>query len=161
MSANGENGKPQRGDVGGPESQFATGLLADEERSAPPTICPHGDATCPCPDEPATDYCHYEGSDAMVCPNPPLGFKGVTWPHCHNEGCDWHVNHHDPEVGYATKGECGLLRLGLPPALTMEDGTGMYSMTQARPGLPGWPCGFLRTPLNVAAREQLHTGGSA
>jgi hypothetical protein len=109
------------------------------------TICPHGDPTCPCPDG---DACHYEDADAMVCPNPPLGFKGVTWPHCHTEGCSWHVRTAERDVG----GECGLLKLGLEP-VAEADGEGFYSMTQARPGLPGWTCGWLRTPLNVSARQ--------
>lgn len=120
----------------------------EAESSREGAVCPHGDTTCPCPDG---DACHYEGSDASVCPNPPLGFKGVTWAHCHNEGCDWHVSHeYEPGVGWAVTGACGLLRLGLPP-LEDEYGGEFYSMSQARPGLPGWPCGYLRTPLNVSA----------
>ena len=113
--------------------------------------CPHGDVTCPCPDGDSRrgyDPCHYEGRDAMVCPNPPLGFKGVTWPHCHMEGCSWHVRNDAGDVS----GECGLLKLGFPPLVELKGGP-FYSMTQARPGLPGWACGWLRTPLNVAARE--------
>ena len=111
------------------------------------TTCPHGDVTCPCPDG---DPCHYEGADAMICPNPVLGIKGLTWAHCHMEGCDWHQTTFERDVA----GECGLMKLGHPPALVMDDGTPMFSMTQARPGMVGWPCGWLRTPLNIASKER-------
>lgn len=107
-------------------------------------LCPHGDPTCPCPDG---DPCHYEGRCVMACPNPPPNAGSVA--HCHVEGCSWRVSLH---VG--TRGECGLLKLGLPPLrLGPDEDIEMYSMTQARPGLPGWACGFLRTPLNVASKE--------
>lgn len=109
-------------------------------------ICPHGDPTCPCPDG---DACHYEGFDAMICPNPPFGFKGVTWAHCHMEGCTWHQTTQERDV----RGECGLVvKLKLAP-IDNTEGEPTYSMTQARPGLPGWPCGWLRTPLNISNRE--------
>lgn len=111
-------------------------------------MCPHGDPTCPCPDG---DACHYEGADAWICPNPVLGIKGLTNAHCHIEGCAWHVYGCSPDR--PVQGECGLLKLGLPPAIVSLDDTPLYSMTQARPGLPGWACGWLRTPLNVGSEE--------
>lgn len=117
----------------------------------PHVMCPHGDPTCPCPDG---DTCHYEWTpdvEPMFCPNPPLGFKNLTNAHCHVEGCDWHVKGCSPDR--PVSGECGLLKLGLPPAIEPHgDAPAYYSMTQARPGLPGWACGWLRTPLNVASR---------
>lgn len=113
--------------------------------------CPHGDLTCPCPEN--VVLCRYEGAEAEICPNPPLGFLGLTWAHCHNEGCTWHVSHeYEPGNGWAVTGECGLVALGLPPLEV--GGVSMYSMTQAKPGLPGWPCGWLRTPLNVANTDR-------
>jgi hypothetical protein len=108
--------------------------------------CPHGDPTCPCPDGAA---CHYEGVDAMVCPNPVLGVVGLTNPHCHVEGCDWLVTTCSRQV----RGECGLVvTLGAVPPLGEVDGREYWSMTQAAPDQPGWACGWLRTPLNVANR---------
>lgn len=110
--------------------------------------CPHGDASCPCPDD-GVIACHYESADALICPNPVLGIKGLTNPHCHMEGCEWHVYGCSPDR--PVDGECGLVvKLGLPPLVVGE--MEMYSMTQARPGLPGWACGWLRTPLNVGNR---------
>lgn len=127
--------------------------------------CPHGDPTCPCP---AGDPCHYEGSDAMACPLLILmdDRSGCRWSllpfgdrllipagfaHCHLEGCDWHQTTFERDVS----GACGLVvKLGLPPIVPATDETApYYSMAQARPGLPGWPCGWLRTPLNIANRE--------
>lgn len=115
-------------------------------------MCPHGDPACPCPDEGGQSWnCHYEGSDAWNCPNPVLGIEGLSNPHCHVEGCDWHVGGCSPDRPIS--GECGLLKLGLPPMTVTDDGQKYWSMNQARPGLPGWACGFLRTPLNVSARQ--------
>jgi len=110
------------------------------------TTCPHGDVSCPCPDG---DPCHYESADAMICPNPVLGIKGLVYAHCHMEGCDWHV----VDCAQRVRGECGLVKLGLPPALKLDSGEEFFSMAQARPGLPGWACGWLRSPGNEAARE--------
>lgn len=124
--------------------------------------CPHGDNTCPCVDG---DPCHYEGADALLCPNPPTTVDGAQFyeptarfphgliaAHCHTEGCDWHVSDGDGEV----TGECGLVKLGLPPILDPGDGSpAYYSMSQAKPGLPGWTCGWLRTPLNVGSRYRI------
>lgn len=115
--------------------------------------CPHGDPSCPCPDEHDGNFdpCHYEGLDAFRCPS-----TGLTTGHCHIEGCSWHLVTDEPEAGNRvgrTEGECGLLKLGLPPVIEDDNGS-YYSMTQARPGLPGWACGWLRTPLNVDARER-------
>lgn len=87
----------------------------------------------------------------MICPNPPLGFEGLTNCHCHVEGCDWHVKGCSPPE-MPVSGSCGLLRLGLPPVMTV-DGNSYWSMTQARPGLPGWGCGWLRTTLNVSSKS--------
>lgn len=84
----------------------------------------------------------------MICPNPVLGIKGLIYPHCHMEGCSWHVR----DCAKRVSGECGLLKLGLPPVEVMGDKR-FYSMTQARPGLPGWACGWLRTPLNVGSGD--------
>ena len=122
--------------------------------------CPHGDPTCPCPDEGGEPWnCHYEGGDAFICPNPPLGFVALTNPHCHVEGCEWHVKGCSPEMPIS--GECGLLKLGLPLAAEGYDGTPLWSMTQAKPGLPGWACGWLRTPLNVSAGRNTRTAKGA
>jgi hypothetical protein len=109
--------------------------------------CPHGDLTCPCQDTgPAA--CHYEGGDAFICPNPVLGIRGLSNPHCHMEGCDWHVTGRSPDM--PVDGVCGLIvKIGLPPVEVIE-GVGYYSMAQASPRQPGWACGFLRTPLNVS-----------
>lgn len=107
--------------------------------------CPHGDPTCPCPDG---DPCHYDGTSAMLCPNPVLGIEGLVYAHCHVEGCAWHVT----DCAGRVRGECGLLKLGLEPVGEV-DGKPFYSMTQARPGLPGWACGWLRTSLNVGSQE--------
>lgn len=119
-------------------------MSVPEPRSISVT-CPHGDDSCPCPDG---DPCHYEGADAFTCPNPVLDIKGLVYPHCHVEGCDWHVI----DCAQRVSGECGLLKLGLPPAVEV-DGKPFYSMTQARPGLPGWACGWLRSPGNEASKE--------
>lgn len=122
--------------------------LVAETHPPPVTVCPHGDPTCPCPDEGGQPgACHYEGSDAWFCPNPPLGIKGLSNPHCHVEGCTWNVLGCSPDRPIS--GVCGLMKLGLPPATVTDDGNEYWSMTQARPGLPGWACGWLRTPLNV------------
>lgn len=104
--------------------------------------CPHGDPTCPCPDG---DSCHYDYPDAMICPNPVLGIKGLVYAHCHMEGCSWHVI----DCAQRVSGECGLIhKLGLPPTF---EGTELYSMSQAR---PGWACGWLRSPGNEASSER-------
>lgn len=115
------------------------------------TTCPHGDPTCPCPDfvEGRYDPCHYEGADAMECPTIPNMTAIGAWAHCHVEGCSWRAS----VRGGRTIGECGLIKLGLPPAMVTPDGERVWSMTQARPGLIGWACGWLRTPLNVGWRE--------
>jgi hypothetical protein len=115
--------------------------------------CPHGDPTCPCQDNGRleadgsinTDPCHYQGPDAWPCPT-----TGLALGHCHIEGCTWRVVSGWSD-GQRVEGECGLLKLGLPPA-TELDGEPLYSMTQARPGLPGWACGWLRSPGNEASR---------
>lgn len=112
------------------------------------TRCPHGDDTCPCPN--SIVACRYEGWDALVCPNPPFDVFGLTNAHCHIEGCSWIV--WERRTG-TVKGECGLMKLGFPPAMTGPDGEPFWSMTQAKPGEPGWACGWLRTPLNVGNRE--------
>lgn len=96
--------------------------------------CPHGDPTCPCPDGLACHYERYQDPDvdAMICPNPPLGFKGFVAPHCHVEGCDWHM------TGCAGRestfvGRCGLIDL------TREDDDPTVI------GSPDWACGALRS----------------
>lgn len=98
------------------------------------TSCPHGDPTCPCPDDPdGYDVCHYEGLDAWGCPNPTLGIRGQVNPHCHMEGCDWHMR------GCAGRpngidGVCGLQKLA-------PDETAFHL---AVPGTRNWFCGWLR-----------------
>lgn len=108
--------------------------------------CPHGDLTCPCQDG---DSCHYEGADAMPCPNPPgppstvrlsrLDADGAPtgqpWatvakladgrPHCHVEGCRWD-----------TEG-CGLSKLGLVARIPAGD-----ERTPVTD--PWWRCGATR-----------------
>lgn len=97
--------------------------------------------------------CHYEGGDADLCPNPVLGIQGLSNPHCHMEGCGWHVMGCSPEL--PIDGACGLLnRRLLPPVAYDADGNPFWSMTQAAPGLIGWACGWLRTPLNVSSGTQ-------
>lgn len=94
-------------------------------------ICPHGDATCPCPDGGA---CHYEGRDPMPCPNPPgelphlhFGFPPdpsvphESYDHCHVEGCTW------------DKATCGFARMGVPRHQPVP------------PSDPRWACGAART----------------
>jgi len=97
--------------------------------------CPHGDATCPCPNG---DPCHYEGLDAFMCPNPPLGFKGLVNPHCHMEGCEWHLS------GCAGRpsredGVCGLHKLS-------PEKTAFHLPV---PGSFEWACGWLRNYDNL------------
>ncbi len=111
--------------------------------------CPHGDPICPCPVYGVTE-CLFQGELADECPS-----TGYVLGHCHVEGCSWKVvsGWHD---GQRVEGECGLLKLGLPPAIEACEEHGIeavYSMTQARPGLPGWACGWLRSPGNEAAHE--------
>jgi hypothetical protein len=113
-------------------------------------MCPHGDPTCPCPDG---DPCHYEGGDANLCPNPALGIEGLSNPHCHMEGCDWHVKGCSPDM--PIDGACGLLKRELLPPVGVFEGKPYWSSTQATPGLIGWGCGWLRTPLNVSSGAQL------
>ena len=57
----------------------------------------------------------------------------------------------DDRAQMRVKGECGLMKLGLHPAGEV-DGKPFWSMAQARPGKVGWPCGWLRTPLNVSSK---------
>lgn len=128
----------------------------------PRATCPHGDPACRCSD----DWpCRYEGLEAWRCPNPPplpacefdtdgdgdcptcARRGGCPVAHCHVEGCTWRY-----DGAGRTHGRCGLLKLGLPPVVTTETGERFWSMAQARPGLPGWACGWLRTPLNVSSR---------
>lgn len=140
---------------GGGQGQVRSGLgsigLSNQILPAPPS-CPHGDATCPCQDG---DMCHYEGMDASFCPNPPAATHfcdNLTFAHCHMEGCDWHVK----DCAQRVSGRCGLLKLGFPPLDV--GGTPMYSMTQARPGMIGFRCGWLRSPLNVSSSEEFDHG---
>ena len=119
------------------------------------TICPHGDPTCPCPDlvNDRYDPCHYEGADAMICPNPVLGIEGLSNPHCHVEGCSWHVYGCSPDR--PVEGECGLLKLSVIEPVSEVDGQPYYSMTQAKPESIAWACGWLRTPLNVSSGREV------
>lgn len=103
--------------------------------------CPHGDASCPCPDG---DPCHYEGPEPMACPNPPrheqrfsevrimhLGQEGEpleegealvadvvmtttypTEPHCHVAGCRWRLAEFGIRAGeWVALAPCGLRRI--------------------------------------------------
>jgi hypothetical protein len=115
------------------------------------TICPHGDEACPCPDD-GPGACHYEGADAWICPNPPDGWRGLTFAHCHAEGCSWIVDNCAQD---RVKGTCGLIKIGaLKPLEVTPSGLEAYSMSQAKPGELPWACGWIRTPLNVTSGKE-------
>lgn len=117
-------------------------------RPLPEQYCPHGDKSCDCA---WGGQCRYERDSPYFCPNPPEATNrcdNLTFAHCHMEGCEWHVR----DCAQRVSGDCGLLKLGLPPLNTIG-GQGYWSMTQAQPGKPGFMCGWLRSSGNEPARE--------
>lgn len=101
-------------------------------------VCPHGDPTCPCPDH-GPEACHYEGYDAFICPNPTMGTVGQVNPHCHMEGCDWHVQG-CAWVATDVVGTCGIVKLHPEQNLFLL----------AKPHTVEWVCGWLRQPTDRA-----------
>jgi hypothetical protein len=73
-----------------------------------------------------------------------LGITGLSNPHCHMEGCEWHVTGCSPERPVI--GACGLLKL-------LATATPGHPMTWATLDQVGFACGWLRTPLNVSSTE--------
>ena len=81
----------------------------------------------------------------MVCPNPTLGTRGQVNPHCHMEGCDWHMR------GCAGRpngidGVCGLQKLA----------PDQEAFHFAVPGTREWFCGWLRNAEITALVEAVH-----
>lgn len=112
-------------------------INGEYDRGAPSgDPCPHGDPTCPCQDY--GDPCHYEGDDAMECPNPTsdacenceLGRKGGHNYHCHAEGCE------------ASGSGCALAHLGMPSPTEHRRPPGTY--LDALRHTPSWWCGVRR-----------------
>ena len=102
--------------------------------SAPITsmgTCPHGDRSCPCADG---DLCHYGGTYPYPCPNPTTGIMGQVHPHCHIEGCTWHLEG-SPGRSTRAEGECGLQKIN-PKEMSLD--------IPVRRGTIEWACGWLR-----------------